>query len=267
MQTLVGIIRTEAELERALMELDALERRRRVVGVEGHRQFNPGWHLALDLRTCSSSPRRRDGRARSRKESRGGHTRDDFPAATRSVGKINHVLRKRGGELQCRSPSRSPRCRPSCSELVRSPARADGHGREEGGFLMGYDATMRVWRGDADGGDLRDYSVPVEEGMVVLDARAPDPGARRPAISPFAGTARPASAAPVSTEINGKPRLACMTRHDRRSSPTETITVTPLKTFPLISDLVTDVSFNYEMATRVPAFKPQPRETDGTYRM
>ena len=63
---------------------------------------------------------------------------------------------------------------------------------------MGHDLAMRVWRGDADGGDLQDYSVPVEEGEVVLDVIhriQADPGA---ATSPFAGTARPASAAPAA---------------------------------------------------------------------
>ena len=69
-----------------------------------------------------------------------------------------------------------------------------------------------------------------------------------------------------SAEVNGKPRLMCMTRMNTfaRARP---ITVAPMKTFPLIKDLVTDVSFNYEKAKTIPAFKPRPNEADGTRRM
>jgi succinate dehydrogenase / fumarate reductase iron-sulfur subunit len=69
-----------------------------------------------------------------------------------------------------------------------------------------------------------------------------------------------------SAEVNGKPRLTCMTRMNL-FQPGETITVAPMKTFPLIRDLATDVSFNYQMARQVPEFKPKPRQADGTYRM
>ena len=62
-----------------------------------------------------------------------------------------------------------------------------------------------------------------------------------------------------SAEINGKPRLMCMTRMNT-FEPGETITVSPIKTFPLIRDLATDVSFNYEKAKQIPAFKPGPKE-------
>ncbi|TWH23618.1 succinate dehydrogenase / fumarate reductase flavoprotein subunit [Rhodococcus rhodochrous J45] len=80
MQDLVGIIRRADEIERALRELDTLRARIRNVAVEGHRQFNPGWHLALDLRNmllvCECVARA----ALQRTESRGGHTRDDHPS-------------------------------------------------------------------------------------------------------------------------------------------------------------------------------------------
>jgi succinate dehydrogenase / fumarate reductase iron-sulfur subunit len=69
-----------------------------------------------------------------------------------------------------------------------------------------------------------------------------------------------------SAEINGKPRLMCMTRMNTFKSG-DTITVSPVKTFPIIRDLVADVSFNYEKAKSVPAFKPKPKEADGTRRM
>ena len=69
-----------------------------------------------------------------------------------------------------------------------------------------------------------------------------------------------------SAEINGKPRLMCMTRMNL-FQPGETITVSPMRTFPLIRDLVTDVSFNFEKAKTIPALKPKPKEADGTRRM
>ncbi|HEX2027148.1 MAG TPA: succinate dehydrogenase/fumarate reductase iron-sulfur subunit, partial [Nitriliruptorales bacterium] len=69
-----------------------------------------------------------------------------------------------------------------------------------------------------------------------------------------------------SAEVNGLPRLLCMTRMNLFPQG-EPITVAPIRTFPLIRDLVTDVSFNYEMAKRVPPFRPRPKDADGTYRM
>jgi succinate dehydrogenase / fumarate reductase iron-sulfur subunit len=131
--------------------------------------------------------------------------------------------------------------------------------------MASYDVTLRLWRGDADGGELRDYTVGVDEGEVVLDAvhrvqatQAGDLAVRWNCKAGKCGS--------CSAEVNGKPRLLCMTRLSvfDRDKP---ITVTPLRTFPIVRDLVTDVSFNYEMAKQVPAFAPRPREADGTYRM
>jgi succinate dehydrogenase / fumarate reductase iron-sulfur subunit len=128
-----------------------------------------------------------------------------------------------------------------------------------------YDVTLRVWRGDESGGELHEYTVPVSEGEVVLDAvhrlqatQAGDLAVRWNCKAGKCGS--------CSAEVNGKPRLLCMARLSifERGEP---ISITPLRTFPIIRDLVTDVSFNYEMAKRVPPFKPKPREADGTYRM
>jgi succinate dehydrogenase / fumarate reductase flavoprotein subunit len=80
MNDLVGIIRREAEIREALDVLDDLEAREARLGVEGHRQFNPGWHLALDLRNMLAVSRCVALAALERTESRGGHTREDFPA-------------------------------------------------------------------------------------------------------------------------------------------------------------------------------------------
>jgi succinate dehydrogenase / fumarate reductase iron-sulfur subunit len=69
-----------------------------------------------------------------------------------------------------------------------------------------------------------------------------------------------------SMEINGKPRLACMTRMNV-FAPDETVTIQPLKTFSIIRDLVTDVSWNFEQNRRIRPFKPRPRDADGKHRM
>jgi succinate dehydrogenase / fumarate reductase iron-sulfur subunit len=130
---------------------------------------------------------------------------------------------------------------------------------------MATDLHMRIWRGDAAGGDFVDYTVPVEEGEVVLDAihrlqatQAGDLAVRWNCKAGKCGS--------CSAEINGRPKLMCMSRLSSYE-PTETITVTPMRTFPVIRDLVTDVSFNYEKAREVPAFAPPGDNSGGTFRM
>jgi succinate dehydrogenase / fumarate reductase flavoprotein subunit len=100
MNDLVGIIRTESELEQALKELAVLKQEAAGTGVEGHRQFNPGWHLSIDLRNMIRISECIATAALARHESRGGHTRDDYPNPEPEFAVINHVLRLRGGELQ-----------------------------------------------------------------------------------------------------------------------------------------------------------------------
>ena len=126
--------------------------------------------------------------------------------------------------------------------------------------------TMRVFRGDAGGGEWQDYTVEVEEGQVVLDVihtiqatQAPDLAVRWNCKAGKCGS--------CSAEINGKPRLMCMTRMNLFDPAGDPISVAPMKTWPLIKDLVTDVSFNYRVAEQVPAFKPKDAEADGTLRM
>jgi succinate dehydrogenase / fumarate reductase flavoprotein subunit len=100
MQDLVGIIRTEAELVEAVHRLDELDKRAAEVTVEGNRQFNPGWHLALDLESMLAVARCTTLAAIERKESRGGHTRDDYPSADdERFGKLNMVTRLVGGDV------------------------------------------------------------------------------------------------------------------------------------------------------------------------
>ena len=125
--------------------------------------------------------------------------------------------------------------------------------------------VFKVWRGDTQGGDFTQFDIEVDPGMVVLDVlhriqahQANDLALRWNCKAGKCGS--------CSMEINGKPRLACMTRMNSFSDD-ETITCQPLKTFPVMKDLVTDVSWNYEQNKKIPKFKPKPRDADGTYRM
>ena len=103
MQANVGIIRKKDELETALADIDKLKERLSRVKVDGNRHFNPGWHLALDLRSMLIVSEATAKSALARNESRGGHTREDFPKAEAEFGKINHVLTRKNGELQLRT--------------------------------------------------------------------------------------------------------------------------------------------------------------------
>ncbi len=100
MQDLVGIIRVADELERARKTISVLKERTANVAVEGNRQYNPGWHLANDLRSLLTVAECIATAALAREESRGGHTRNDYPNADPEWGKINLVLRQDKGELR-----------------------------------------------------------------------------------------------------------------------------------------------------------------------
>jgi succinate dehydrogenase / fumarate reductase iron-sulfur subunit len=116
------------------------------------------------------------------------------------------------------------------------------------------DARFKIFRGDRLGGELVEYLVPVAPGMVVLDAlhyiqahHAPDLAVRWNCKAGKCGS--------CSAEVNGKPRLTCKTRVDALplDSP---VTVQPMRTFPVIKDLVTDVSWNYAVNRKIPPFTP-----------
>src|SRR6201999_1676218 len=114
-------------------------------------------------------------------------------------------------------------------------------------------------------GGLQDFTVEVNEGEVVLDIihrlqapQAPDLAVRWNCKAGKCGS--------CSAEVNGRPRLMCMTRMSTFTEA-ETITVTPLRAVPVIKDLVTDVSFNYAKARAVPAFAPPAGVAPGEYRM
>jgi succinate dehydrogenase / fumarate reductase iron-sulfur subunit len=126
--------------------------------------------------------------------------------------------------------------------------------------------AFRIWRGDAAGGGFHDYTTEVGEGMVVLDAvhriqaqAAPDLAVRWNCKAGKCGS--------CSAEVNGKPRLMCMTRMS--DMPTgEPVSIEPLRAFPVIKDLVTDVSWNFAVKRKIKPFKPRPPDApDGTWRM
>jgi len=126
--------------------------------------------------------------------------------------------------------------------------------------------TFRIWRGDAAGGELRDYSTEVTEGMVVLDAvhqiqaeSANDLAVRWNCKAGKCGS--------CSAEVNGNPRLMCMTRLSDLLAG-EPVTVEPMRTFPPVRDLVTDVSWNFAAKQRIKPFKPRPPDApDGSWRI
>jgi succinate dehydrogenase / fumarate reductase, iron-sulfur subunit len=127
-------------------------------------------------------------------------------------------------------------------------------------------AIFRIWRGDASTGAFKDYTTEISSGMVVLDAvhkiqaeQANDLAVRWNCKAGKCGS--------CSAEINGRPKLMCMTRLN--SLPLDQpVTVEPMKTFPLLKDLVTDVSWNYRVKERIEPFKPRkPDAADGTWRM
>jgi len=124
---------------------------------------------------------------------------------------------------------------------------------------MSDEATLRIYRGDNEQGTMVDYTVPVAPGMVVLDAvhevqarHAPDLAVRWNCKAGKCGS--------CSGEVNGRPRLMCMDRLDRYPVG-EPITVRPMKSFPVVKDLVCDVSWNFAVNRKIPAFKM--RETEG----
>ena len=127
-------------------------------------------------------------------------------------------------------------------------------------------ATFRIWRGNGPEGAFADYATEVTEGMVVLDAvhqiqaqQAHDLAVRWNCKAGKCGS--------CSAEVNGQPRLMCMTRLNQLNLA-EPVTIEPMHAFPRIKDLVTDVSFNFRAKLSIKPFKPRPPDAaDGTWRM
>src|SRR5688500_4990184 len=126
--------------------------------------------------------------------------------------------------------------------------------------------TFNIWRTNSSGGQFQEYKTEITEGMVVLDAihqiqaeQANDLAVRWNCKAGKCGS--------CSAEVNGKPKLMCMTRMEDLPQDTP-ISVQPMKAFPVIRDLVTDVSVNYRIKQRIKKFKPRPPDAkDGTWRI
>jgi succinate dehydrogenase / fumarate reductase iron-sulfur subunit len=144
-------------------------------------------------------------------------------------------------------------------EMAPAPPAAKTHGTAQS-------VTLRIWRGDAAGGEFKDYTTPATEGMVVLDAvhRVQADQTNDLAVR---WNCKAGKCGSCSAEINGKPALMCMTQlaHLPLERP---VTLEPIRAFPLIKDLVTDVSWNFRVKKRIQPFKPRPPDApDGSWRM
>jgi succinate dehydrogenase / fumarate reductase iron-sulfur subunit len=117
------------------------------------------------------------------------------------------------------------------------------------------DAILSVFRGDRRAGQAVEYKVPVAPGMVVLDALHYIQGYLAPDLA-VRWNCKAGKCGSCSAEVNGRPRLTCKTRMDTLPAD-KPITVVPMKTFPVIKDLVTDVSWNYEVNKKIPPFAPR----------
>jgi succinate dehydrogenase / fumarate reductase iron-sulfur subunit len=127
-------------------------------------------------------------------------------------------------------------------------------------------ATFRIWRGERGQGKFQDYTTEIAAGMVVLDV-VHQIQAEQAGDLAIRWNCKAGKCGSCSAEINGMPKLMCMTRLNTLALD-KPVTVEPLQTFPHIKDLVTDVSWNYAVKQRIPKFKPRPPDAaDGTWRI
>src|SRR5690606_32856754 len=128
-------------------------------------------------------------------------------------------------------------------------------------------AKFQIWRGDShQSGKLQEYPVEYQEGMVVLDVVHKIQAEQQPDLA-CRWNCKAGKCGSCSAEINGSPRLMCMARLDEIDTD-QPVTIEPMKAFPLIRDLVTDVSWNYRVKERIKPFKPRkPDNPDGSWTM
>jgi len=127
-------------------------------------------------------------------------------------------------------------------------------------------AIFRIWRGDAKGGAFVDYPTEISEGMVVLDAVHQIQAAQANDLA-CRWNCKAGKCGSCSAEINGIPKLMCMTRLDQLALDPP-VTIEPMRAFPRIRDLTTDVSWNYRVKKKIKKFRPRPPDAaDGTWRM
>ena len=126
--------------------------------------------------------------------------------------------------------------------------------------------TFRIWRGADGNGELRDYTTEAIDGMVVLDALHQIQAEQAPDLA-LRWNCKAGKCGSCSAEINGKPKLMCMTRLDELPTD-EPVSVEPMRAFPHVRDLVTDVSWNFRVKPKITRFTPRPPDApDGTWRV
>ncbi|HVB53542.1 MAG TPA: succinate dehydrogenase/fumarate reductase iron-sulfur subunit [Candidatus Acidoferrales bacterium] len=291
MQSGAAIARTEDSLRDTLEEILELQERAQRIRVPGTPAYNPGFSGARDdlfMLTISEAIVRS---ALERRESRGSQWRLDYLERDPELGKVNVVTRLGGdGRMEVVRVPLPPmpenlRQLTEGETRVAATALADAAEAKLQAKLKGQpqpkvetspederptklrityedgatdsQVKLKVWRGNAAGGDFQEFSVPQIEGMVVLDAihwiQANGTGDLACRWNCKAGKCGSCSA-----EINGRPSLMCTTRVDEVLETAAEIAVRPMQVFPKIEDLVTDVSWNYEVNRRIQPFTPAP---------
>jgi len=122
--------------------------------------------------------------------------------------------------------------------------------------------SLSIYRGGDEAGEMVDYDIPMQPGMVVLDAVHSVQATQASDLS-CRWNCKAGKCGSCGAEVNGKPRLMCMDRIDNYDL-SEPISIRPMQTFPVVKDLVCDVSWNYEVNKKIPAFKPKP-DTDWNF--
>ena len=280
MNDLVGLIRRESEMKTALVDLDKLRARAAQVSVPGGRAYNPGWHLALDLRNMLQVADSVAQAALERQESRGGHTREDYPEMSPEWRKVNLICSLNGDRVTLRKQPLEP-MRTDLLKLFDVDELKKYMTYEELAVLDAAGGRASRPRRRRRTNELHGYAAGLARGR---GRRGPDrlPGrgqrwrGRPGRPAPAAGHPDQRPGHPV--ELQGRQvrvlldgdqrpaRLACMTRMSIFETG-ETLTITPMRTFPVIRDLVTDVSFNYAKAREIPSFTPDPSVGLGEFRM
>ena len=252
MRPLVGIFRTEADLDEAIRRLAELRARWPTIRIAGGRAYNPAGASSTSSGTCSivSEAVARSAKAAAREPRRPQPAR--LPGARPELGAARTTSSALAGDGD--EGRDDARCPPMPDDLRAA--------RHEGAATDGRSPPERLPR---HAGDRRatfvEFDVPVEDGMVVLDAlhwiqahEAPDLAVR--------WNCKAAKCGSCSAEVNGRPSLTCKTRLSDFEDG-ETITVEPMRAFPLIRDLVTDVSWNYEVNKTDPAVPAAGRPAPG----
>ena len=258
-------------MQHALEALGGLQERvAQRVGVGGNREYNPGWHTALDLGNLLTVSEAITRSAIERKESRGGHFREDYPRQVAEFGTHQHRdARKARRRHRWRSAACPfPRCRRSSKQVDRGADRQYDEPRRRCRRDTSWRMRLfKIWRASSERKRaFRDYSVDVVPGMVVLDAvhqiqatQAPDLAVR---WNCKAGQVRVVlgrdQRQPAADVHDAAEHAADGRAGDGRADAA----------FPLIKDLVTDVSWNYRVKKTIKPFKPRPPDApDGTWRM